>query len=123
MENFEIIYSYSRRQAIEDGVLIDVTNQARKLGFVYPVAITAALMADIEDIPTHRQGKETMASRLHTVLFSLLLAIKASKGNGREICWCVFLQVGARPIYELKSICGPGDDAEAVVTIMRPDED
>jgi hypothetical protein len=31
-EDFELIYSYSRKQAIEDGVLIDVIGQARETG-------------------------------------------------------------------------------------------
>lgn len=31
-ENFELIYSYSRKQAIEDGVLIDVTDQRSGFG-------------------------------------------------------------------------------------------
>ena len=30
-EALEIIYSYSRKQAIEDGVLIDVTDQVREM--------------------------------------------------------------------------------------------
>ncbi|MFH1914417.1 MAG: hypothetical protein ABIK45_09120 [Pseudomonadota bacterium] len=31
-EDFEMIYSYSRKQAIEDGVLLDVTDQAWETG-------------------------------------------------------------------------------------------
>jgi hypothetical protein len=33
-ENFELIYSYSHKQAIEDGMLIDVSEQAKDSGFV-----------------------------------------------------------------------------------------
>ena len=39
----EVIYSYTRAQAIEDGVLIDVTRMAQEAGFKYPVAITASV--------------------------------------------------------------------------------
>lgn len=40
----ELIYCYTRKQAIEDGVLVDITSIARQFGFVIPVAITANLM-------------------------------------------------------------------------------
>jgi hypothetical protein len=40
--NAELIHSYSRRQAIADGVLIDVTPTAREAGIKFPVALTAA---------------------------------------------------------------------------------
>ena len=41
----------SRAQAIEDGVLVDVSDIAKEAGFRYPVALTSALWADIENIP------------------------------------------------------------------------
>jgi hypothetical protein len=28
-----------------------------------------------------------------------------------------------RPVVKIKSICGPGDDAEPVITLMLPEED
>jgi hypothetical protein len=40
----EVIFSYTRAQAIADRVLIDVTPTALKAGFRFPVAVTAALM-------------------------------------------------------------------------------
>jgi hypothetical protein len=36
---------YSRQQAIEDGVLADVTETAREVGFRIPVTFTAAVWA------------------------------------------------------------------------------
>ena len=38
-----VISSYSRAQAIEDGVLVDITEQARQQRFVFPMAMTGAL--------------------------------------------------------------------------------
>ena len=35
-ESWPIIFSYSRAQAIEDGVLIDVTAEAKAYGFKLP---------------------------------------------------------------------------------------
>ena len=36
-----VIYSYTRKQAIEDGVLVDITDVAKEAGIKYPVAITS----------------------------------------------------------------------------------
>ena len=42
----EVIYAYTRAEAIADGVLIDVTETAKEVGFRLPVALTAAAWAD-----------------------------------------------------------------------------
>jgi hypothetical protein len=41
--NEEVIFSYSRKQAIEDGVLVDLTSLARDAGIKFPVAVTRAV--------------------------------------------------------------------------------
>jgi len=38
-----VIFSYTRKQAIEDGVLVDLTPFAKETGFKIPVACTAAV--------------------------------------------------------------------------------
>ena len=40
-EDAEVISCYTRKQAIEDGVLVDVSQTARECGFRHPVAVTA----------------------------------------------------------------------------------
>jgi hypothetical protein len=37
---------HTRTQAIEDGVLVDVSKTAKEAGFLYPVEITSAAWAD-----------------------------------------------------------------------------
>jgi type I site-specific restriction endonuclease len=32
----DVIYSYTRKQAIEDGVLVDITEMAKEAGIKYP---------------------------------------------------------------------------------------
>ena len=39
----DVIYSYTRAQAIADGVLVDVTKTAKEAGFIWPVAITRSV--------------------------------------------------------------------------------
>jgi len=45
----DVISTYTRAQAIEDGVLIEAGSMARELGFKFPVAVTAAVWTDCVD--------------------------------------------------------------------------
>ena len=42
----EVISTYSRAQALEDGVLVDAGEMATEAGFRIPVALTAAVWSD-----------------------------------------------------------------------------
>ena len=46
---------YTREQALEDGVLVDVSVLAREAGFKIPVAVTASVWADCIDWPEDSQ--------------------------------------------------------------------
>lgn len=50
-DDFELIHSYSRRQANEDGVLVDISETAREAGFTLPVALTAAVYEQYVKVP------------------------------------------------------------------------
>jgi len=67
------IYHYTRRQAIEDGILIDVTTTAQEAGFNWPIAITSAVwyryIVPFENLSDIEYGKQ---SRLWDVLVALL---------------------------------------------------
>ena len=41
-----LIFSYTRAQAIADGVLVDVSELAKQAGFRFPVAVTAGVWAE-----------------------------------------------------------------------------
>ena len=125
----DIVFSYTRKQAIEDGVLFDVTEQAKELGFKFPVAITSAVQADLMDIPNVVKY-QTYRGRLFDVLFMLLVNIKAASNKGKSLInFSLFMPIGEgydfkmEVNYHLKSLCGPGDEGEAVITIMLPEED
>ena len=46
-----VIFSYTRAQAIADGVLIDATELAKEAGFRIPVAVTAGVWAECVAVP------------------------------------------------------------------------
>jgi len=51
----EVISTYSRAQALEDGVLIDAGAMAREAGLRWPVALTAAVSEDCVGLERDRQ--------------------------------------------------------------------
>lgn len=70
-----VIYEYTRKQAIEGGVLIDVTDLAREAGFKYPVAVTAAVWGEYVAVPDACPWQD-QNGRLWDLLWMFLYAIK-----------------------------------------------
>ena len=109
----DLIYSYSRAQAIDDGVLMDVSERAWRAGIKYPTACTAGVWSLIGTVPESCSVEESV--RLAAVLTALLAAIRAARGTDRV----EFGALGA----SLWAQCGPGDQGEPCITIMREGED
>ena len=117
-----VISTYTRREAIADGVLVDVTETAREAGIRYPVAITRSVWDTIIiPDPRDRQRGQSAEGRLWDVLWMLKVAARRG-GDTLRYSLAVVIK-GRRRVVELKSVCGPGDDTKPVITIMLPDED
>jgi len=126
-EDMPVIYSYTRAQAIEDGVLVDLTEWAKETGFRIPVACTSAVWNGYVEPPagTTELG-QSERGRGHDLLWMLYLAIKAANETHHEqlLFKVIFLQASSKQeTVTLKAICGPGDQGEPVLTVMLPDED
>lgn len=127
----EVIYSYSRAQAIADGVLIDATEMAIDAGFKWPVALTAAAWAEgvaWSDADNKRQAYQDQSGRLWDVLFMAAYAIRTARNADQQLLFdlhCIPRNGRATKSQRLtlKLILGPGDDVQPVITIMLPKED
>ena len=121
-----VIFSYTRAQAIADGVLIDVSELAKQAGFCYPVAVTAGVWAECVAVPTGVTCQDE-TGRLWDVLQLLRFAIARQKLDGERVDFAVHVRNDNRdgdpPLVHLYALCGPGDDAEPVITVMLPSED
>ena len=127
----EVISTYSRAQALEDGVLVDAGSLAKEAGFRWPVAITAAAWEDCVawgDADSDRQVHQDLSGRLWDVLFMAHHAIRASRTGGDRLTFKFYRvprdgkSTGAS-LTTLKLIAGPGDRGEPVITVLLPDED
>ncbi len=121
-----VIFSYTRQQAIEDGVLVDLSTWAKEEGYSIPVACTSALWHGwIVPPDTARAMGQCERGRAHDVLWLLLCAIRrCPKGTDLLYFEVLFQQSpGRSETVRFKAICGPGDTAEPVLTLMFPMED
>lgn len=122
----DIIYSYSRAQALADGVLIDVSELAREAGFKLPVAVSDTLYHGYLT-PPPELAKEglSLTGRLWDALSVLRFVIKAAPSTDR-ISFSVLLQMApdAEPEpVDLLAVCGPDDSGFPVITVMLPSDD
>lgn len=140
MENFfgEVIYSYSRAQAIEDGILVDVSEYipegeskplVKQAGFKVPMAVTRAVYDRLIILPDNYVGSQDTTGRFWDILTLLHAEIKRSVGGDQLIFGVYSRKVnnngsdGRLKLVKLKAVIGPGDTPEPVLTIMFPEED
>ena len=138
------IFVYSRAQAIADGVLVDLTSAADdqgcllcpQAGFKGPVAITRAAWAqtieaggtwkpDGDGETLELKGGQSLTGRLWDVLW-MLRAASGQAGSTDRVHFQVLVDVdgdGHHEVVKLWALCGPGDDARPVITIMLEGED
>lgn len=105
----EYISKYTRADAIEDGVLIDVSPLAKEAGFKFPVGITTGINALTD-------GKDFKG-----IVWDILNVLRyKAKGGGERINFVV--RVGHKDVY-MVALCHGGDNLEPVITISLPGED
>lgn len=121
----DLIFAYTRKQALDDGSLVDVSSLAREVGIRYPVAVTRAVWDRCVTVPPG-VGTQDEQGRIWDVLWLLHCAIRRSKGTD-EVRFAVHVRdentVGTPPLVKLRALCGPGDSGEPVITVMLPEED
>lgn len=129
-EDADVISTYSRQQAIEDGVLVDLmqpetADLVREAGFKHPMAMTATAFAEtVALIGRELPPGQDLKGRLWDILWMLRLAIRRQPKPDDRVHFQVRVRQGrALRLIRLWSHCGPGDDAEPVLTIMLEGED
>jgi len=127
----DLIYSYTRTQAIEDGVLVDAGPMAQEAGFKWPVALTSAVWEDCvawNDADSERQTHQDESGRLWDVLFMAAHAVRARANAGAQLLFELYRvprdgRSTDAELTKLKLVLSPGDDGEPVMTILLPNED
>ena len=122
----EPISTYSRAQAIEDGVLVDLIQdkmaEVARQHYKYPIACTASVFGIMERAVSNKRHCNSFAGVLHDMLWMSRVAPTIMDEQTRSFRVKI---VGAsrKSMYDFKMVCGPGDEGEPVLTIMLPNED
>lgn len=134
----EVIYAYTRADALRDGLLVDATRRAAALGFQVPVALSSAVYADCVTWDARAEANkpegtaQDTSGRLHDVLWMAFLAVARLNGAGAAHSGRVDFEVLRVPVegpsvapqlVNLRAVIGPGDAGEPVITILFPGEE
>lgn len=125
----EAISTYTRRQALDDGFLVDVSEMAKEAGFRFPVALTRAAWEDCvtwSEADNKRQTYQDEQGRLWDVLW--MASVAGRRNGGSELRFQLYrVPRGGRVVRPrlvvLQMHCGPGDEHEPVITISMLGED
>ena len=115
-DDAEVISSYTRAQAMEDGVLVDVSAMAKQAGIKFPVAMTSTVWGQYVEVPEGVSCQDE-TGRLWDILWMFRCA--AARFNGDTLFFKLYVRnhnrerLDKRDLVTLKAICGPGDDAGA----------
>ena len=122
----EVIYAYTRKDALEDGVQVDVSKVAREAGLKFPVYLTRAVWESYVTVPDSVRCQDEKG-RLWDIVWMLRCA--ARRTSGPQMLFGLHVRNDNRdrtpPLVNLKALCGPRDidDPQPAITVMLPDED
>ncbi len=117
-KNLQLIDSYSRKQAIEDGLLVDVEKYfsdftVESIGFNFPIAMTSAVFNRYVKLnPTARKALESEKGRMLDILSMLSLKIKltAKKAPTDTLSfWVICTTPIEREAYAVELLENDGD--------------
>jgi hypothetical protein len=122
----QIIYTYTRAQAIADGYQIEVTKTADEAGIRFPVFITRSVFDNYVAVPEGVTGQDE-AGRLWDILWMTRFAIIRSRPGADRLPVALYVRNDNQRsrLIKLIAVCGPldFDDPSPAITITMPEED
>ena len=127
-----VIHSYTRAQAIDDGVLVEIPESAsRAAGFRVPMTMTASAWGVTVGFGT---DLAELLLKATAVLAAAMLEYRQSEHRARmglgepvgdrlAFAYDAEREDGGVDVVQLLLVIGPGDAGEPVGTVMLPSED
>lgn len=122
----EVIYTYTRAQAIADGVLIDLSVLAPDVcrqHFKHPIACTSEVWQIIERAVSNKRTCNDLPGVVHDVLYMSKNNILEKISESGVLFQVIISGAGRQKVFTFKMLCGPGDSMEPVLTLMLPEQD
>jgi hypothetical protein len=121
-----VLYTYSRAQAIADGVQVEVSKVAKEAGIRFPVFLTRAVHDSFVAVPPGVTGQDE-AGRLWDIVWLLRFAIRKAQPGQARLPFALYVRNDnkAPRLIKLVAMCGALDidDPQPAITIMLPEED
>ena len=122
----EIIYSYTRAQAVADGFQVEVTKTAQEARIRFPVFLTRTVFDAYVAVPEGVKGQDE-AGRLWDIVWMLRFAIRKAQSGQDRLPFALYVRNDNRrpKLVKLIATCGALDidDSQPAITVMLPDED
>ncbi|HWQ92760.1 MAG TPA: DUF6573 family protein [Clostridia bacterium] len=125
--NFDRIYTYTRAQAIADGIQVDVSKVATEAGIRFPVFVTRTVFETYVTVPAGVTGQDE-AGRLWDLVWMLRFACVRASACATYVPIVLYVRNSdSRPAELVKLVATVGpvdiDDPHPAITLMMPDED
>ncbi len=122
----EVIFSYTRSQAVADGVQVEVTKTAQEAGIRFPVFLTRAVYDAYVTVPPGVTAQDE-AGRLWDLMTMARFAILRSRPGCDRLPVALYVRNDNRAprLVRLTAVCGPLDidDPQPAITLMMLGED
>jgi len=122
----DVVYSYTRAQAVADGVQVEVSKVAAEAGIKFPLFLTRTVFDAYVAVPPDVSGQDE-AGRLWDIVWMTRFAILRAKPGVDRIPVALYVRNDNRAakLVKLIATCGPLDidDPKPAITVMLPDED
>jgi hypothetical protein len=127
-ENFfgGVIYAYTRKQAVADGVQVDVTKTAQEAGIKFPMFLTRAVFDNYVAVPPDVTGQDEAGRLWDVVWMTRFGIIRSTPGRDRiPVALYVRNDNHRAKLVKLIATCSALDisDPQPAITVMMPDED
>ena len=123
---WDVIETYSREQAIEDGNLVDLwqgdLEALCRQHYKYPICVTAAVWAVVEGAISAENECNDLLGVIHDILWMGRTCGRELSPSRREFEVTITGADPRRTVWRMWLDCGPGDDLEPVLTVGFPDD-
>jgi hypothetical protein len=121
----EVIFAYTRWQAVADGEQVEVSRRAAEAGIRFPVFLTRGVYEQFVTVPEGVEGQDE-TGRLWDILTMLRFAIRGSRAGVDCLPVALYVRNDNRRARLVKLIATCGaldlDDPQPAITVMLSDE-
>jgi hypothetical protein len=122
----EVIFAYTRSQAVADGEQVEVSKLAAEAGIRFPVFLTRGVYEQFVIVPEGVEGQDE-TGRIYDILTMLRFAIRHSRTGADRLAVALYVRNDNQHARLVKLIATCGaldmDDPQPAITVMLPDED